>query len=49
MKEDKDYKKIINILHNDFGWGGLEYLDNIKKELVNDIVKATKQLINPQQ
>lgn len=44
MEKDKDYEKVINILHKDFGWEGLERLEDIRKELLNDVIVATKSL-----
>jgi hypothetical protein len=46
MEKDEDYDKIIHSLHKNFGWSGLDTLEDIRQELVNDIITATKELIN---
>jgi len=41
MKLDKDYKKVIKILENDFGWN-IEEPTEMEIRLINDTIKATK-------
>ena len=52
MKKDKDYKGIIKLLNNDYGWKHFDHnkglfkgLSGIGEELVNDTIKATKDLL----
>ena len=44
MEFDNQYKKVISILHKDFGWSKLNTLPDSYKDLINDIIKATKQV-----
>lgn len=38
-----EYKRVIGLLEDDYGWLGLDCLTDIKKELIMDVIKATRQ------
>ena len=45
MKKDKDYKKVLDILQDNFGWADTKDMSYMEKDLVNDTIKAVKKLI----
>ena len=45
VKKDKDYKKVLDILQENFGWSNTKDMSYMEKSLVNDTVKAVKRLI----
>jgi hypothetical protein len=45
VKKDKDYKKVLDILQENFGWSNTKDMSYMEKNLVNDTIKAVKRLI----
>ena len=41
----KDYKKVLDILQENFGWSNTKDMSYMEKDLVNDTIKAVKRLI----
>ena len=41
----KDYKKVLDILQENFGWSNTKHMRYMEKDLVNDTIKAVKKLI----
>lgn len=44
MKLDEDYKKVMNELQKNFGWSNIDVLPESYQDLLNDTIKAVKNL-----
>lgn len=46
MKEDKDYKKVLDLLQDNFGWADTKDMNYMEKDLINDTIKAVKKQLS---
>lgn len=44
MTKDKDLNKVMKALKEHYGWSNIEVLPESYVDLVNDVIKATKQV-----
>ena len=44
MNLDEDFDKVMTELQNNFGWSNIEVLPDSYKDLLNDTIKAVKQV-----
>ena len=45
MKQDKDYKKVLDLLQENFWYADIKDMSYREKDLINDTIKAVKKLI----